>query len=140
MSFYGFALAFSISTFIFNKTTHWANLKNSCFWKVILKLISAYMKHSFFSHEKVVITQFSENRWFYLPIYAKWFALSMRFTKQGNEVKLFKNDEMFYFWETISFTCLIPSVYCTDFPTGWIVDISVTLSFFLTIMEKQLIL
>lgn len=66
--------------------------------------------------------------------------LSMHFTKSGNEVKLFRNDEIFCFWETVSFTCLIPSVFCTDFLTGWKVDVSVTLSSFKHYMEKLAVL
>ena len=47
------------------------------------------MRNILTSHEKVVITQFNENNWFYSPMYDKWLAMfdSLEKVKYFKEIK-----------------------------------------------------
>ena len=51
-------------------------VEKTIIFKSAFKIIFLHCKIScFFSHERVVITQFKTNCWFHVPIYAKWLAL-----------------------------------------------------------------
>ena len=58
------------------KQCAWDRVEKTIIFKSGFKIIFLHCKIScFFSHERVVITQFKTNCWFHVPIYAKWLAL-----------------------------------------------------------------
>ena len=58
------------------KQCAWDRVEKTIIFKSAFKTIFLHCKIScFFSHERVVITQFKTNCWFHVPIYAKWLVL-----------------------------------------------------------------